>query len=276
MTETDAMPDVAALTVQLLSAYLSNNTVASDDLAALIRTTRAALTEDAAEPAAPEAETFQPAVSPRKSLASSSHIISLIDGKPYKTLKRHLAANGLTPDTYRSRYNLPATYPMVAPDYAAHRRAVAQKIGLGSRKAPAEAVEEQELPDLEPATEEVTQEPEAKAAPKRGGKSAAAKKDAAPAAEAPQSDTNDADEPEAQVEEVKAPSSPKRKPRASKAKVSGTDQSAQADNSSAEQAQPAPKRSRSKSASEGDSSSAKPKKPQRMARQAKADASGNE
>lgn len=150
MSETDPTSDVAALTVQLLSAYLANNTVASDDLADLIRTTRAALTEDAsAATAEVEPETFTPAVSVRKSLASSGHIISLIDGKPYKTLKRHLSSHGLTPETYRSRYNLPATYPMVAPDYAAHRRAVAQKIGLGSRKPASEAEEAQELPPLD-------------------------------------------------------------------------------------------------------------------------------
>jgi hypothetical protein len=73
----------------------------------------------------------------RKSLASPEHIISLIDGKPYKTLKRHLIARGLTPEKYRSRYNLPASYPMVASAYAEHRRAVAQRIGLGSRKGAA-------------------------------------------------------------------------------------------------------------------------------------------
>lgn len=134
MSDIDPTSDVAALTVQLLSAYLANNTVASDDLADLIRTTRAALTEDTAAAAPEEPETFTPAVSVRKSLASSEHIISLIDGKRYKTLKRHLASHGLTPESYRTRYNLPASYPMVAPDYAAHRRAVAQKIGLGSRK----------------------------------------------------------------------------------------------------------------------------------------------
>jgi predicted transcriptional regulator len=160
MSETDATSDVARLTVQLLSAYLANNTVASEDVAALIRSTKAALTEEAdANAAPPEPETFTPAVSVRKSLASPEHIISLIDGKQYKTLKRHLASRGLTPDEYRSRYGLPASYPMVAPAYAAHRRDVAQKIGLGSRKsAPAggdseaapvtdEALE-QEIPDV--------------------------------------------------------------------------------------------------------------------------------
>lgn len=136
MTETEKQSDIASLTVELLSAYLSNNSVASADLAGLIQSTRAALTQDAA-PAEPEAEkpTFTPAVTARKSLASPDHIISLIDGKPYKTLKRHLSANGLTPETYRERYGLPASYPMVAPAFAAVRRAIAEKIGLGNKKA---------------------------------------------------------------------------------------------------------------------------------------------
>jgi len=138
MPEVESTNDVAALTVQLLSAYLANNTVASEDLAGLIRTTRNALNGEPENPE-PEPETFTPAVSVRKSLASPERIISLIDGKPYKTLKRHLASHGLTPDAYRTRYNLAANYPMVAPDYAEHRRAVAQRIGLGSRRTAEEA-----------------------------------------------------------------------------------------------------------------------------------------
>jgi predicted transcriptional regulator len=76
-------------------------------------------------------ETYEPAVTVRKSLASKDHIISLIDGKPYSTLKRHLGSHGLTPDQYRERYGLKADYPMVAPAYAEKRRALAKKIGLG-------------------------------------------------------------------------------------------------------------------------------------------------
>ena len=139
MAESENQTDVAALTVQLLSAYLANNTVASEDLAGLIRTTRAALVEDTAPVAKePEAPTYTPAVSVRKSLASPDHIVSLLDGKPYKTLKRHLSANGLTPDQYRERFGLPASYPMVAPSFAAQRREIAGRIGLG-RKRSAEA-----------------------------------------------------------------------------------------------------------------------------------------
>jgi predicted transcriptional regulator len=126
---------VAALTVELLSAYLANNSVPSEELANLIRSTRSALTEELASAAVEDpATTFTPAVSTRKSIASPDHILSLIDGKPYQTLKRHLARHGLTPDSYRERFNLPGSYPMVAPSFAAKRRAIAEKIGLGRKK----------------------------------------------------------------------------------------------------------------------------------------------
>lgn len=75
--------------------------------------------------------TVEPAVSVRKSLASPDHIISLIDGKPYRTLARHLKSHGLTPDSYRARYGLRADYPMVAPAYSEARRAFAHAHGLG-------------------------------------------------------------------------------------------------------------------------------------------------
>ena len=81
---------------------------------------------------APAAE-YTPAVSVRKSLASKDHIISMIDGKPYKTLRRHLATNGLTPAEYRERYGLKADYPMVSENYSESRRAMAKKIGLGRK-----------------------------------------------------------------------------------------------------------------------------------------------
>lgn len=129
----ESSPDVTSLTVQLLSAYLANNTVASDDLAGLIATTRAALSAQVSvdEPAAEQ--TYEPAVSLRKSLSSRDHIISLIDGKPYKMLKRHLLGHGLSPAEYRARYNLPADYPMVAPAYSDRRREVAMNLGLGRK-----------------------------------------------------------------------------------------------------------------------------------------------
>lgn len=133
----DIPTDITTLTVQLLSAFVAKNDVPGDRLAELIKTTRAALTEDLAVPAEPPARDYVPAVSVRKSLASPDHIISLIDGKPYKMLKRHLASQGLTEMNYRERYNLPASYPMVAPSYSDARRAVAQRLGLGRKSADA-------------------------------------------------------------------------------------------------------------------------------------------
>ena len=84
-------------------------------------------------------ETFTPAVSVRRSLANPDFIISMIDGKPYRTLRRHLTTNGLTPDEYRARYGLKSDYPMIAPNYSEARRDMAKKIGLGRK---AKAVEE--------------------------------------------------------------------------------------------------------------------------------------
>lgn len=132
--EDTAQSDVTALTVQLLSAYLGNNTVAPAELADLIRSTRTVLSEPQTQTDAESAsEVHTPAVSVRKSLANPEYLISLIDGKPYKTLKRHLTSHNLTPETYRKRYNLPANYPMVAPAFAEKRREIAAAIGLGRR-----------------------------------------------------------------------------------------------------------------------------------------------
>lgn len=138
------MPDepqtsLTELTVDLLSAYVSNNTVGAKGLPELIATTHAALAAlETGSPAPAEAEAapepeFPPAVSIRKSLGKREHILSMIDGKPYKTLKRHLSTRGLTPSQYRERYNLPADYPMVAPAYSEERREVAKRLGLGRK-----------------------------------------------------------------------------------------------------------------------------------------------
>ncbi|KMS56335.1 alginate regulatory protein [Novosphingobium barchaimii LL02] len=138
MPETEQL-DLTTLTVQLLSAYVANNIVASTELAGLIQTTRAALTGQV-EPDPVSVPEYVPAVSVRKSLASRDHLLSLIDGKPYKTLKRHLASNGLTPAEYRERYNLPKDYPIVAPAYSEMRREVSVRLGLGRRPSAASTV----------------------------------------------------------------------------------------------------------------------------------------
>lgn len=146
MTEETSQTHSLELATELTMAWLSNpnTSVSADEVSGVLAKMHAAVTRlaspqaSAAAPAA--AEEFVPAVSVRKSLASKDHLISLIDGKPYKTLKRHLAGNGLTPEQYRERYNLKADYPMVSESYSQVRRDMAKKIGLGRKpgqKAPA-------------------------------------------------------------------------------------------------------------------------------------------
>ena len=128
------MSELITLTADIVSAFVENNSVSVGDLPSLITATHDALAGlgETAEiaPAAPE---FQAAVTVRKSLSNPDALISMIDGKPYKMLKRHLSGNGLTPSEYRARYNLPNDYPMVAPSYAQMRRDLAVKIGLGRK-----------------------------------------------------------------------------------------------------------------------------------------------
>lgn len=138
--------DLTHLTVQLLSAYVGNNAVPSSELAELIRATRAALAEDDT-PAAPPAPEYVPAVSARASLSSRDHILSMIDGRPYKSLKRHLSTHGLTPAEYRERYGLPKDYPMVAPSYSERRREVAKRLGLGRKRGEGDVVSQEPADD---------------------------------------------------------------------------------------------------------------------------------
>jgi predicted transcriptional regulator len=130
------------LATELTIAWLGNqnNRVQPDDVPTFLRKMHATITELSGEvpAAADSAEALAdtkhvPAVTVKKSLASKDHIISLIDGKPYRTLRRHLRTHGLTPDDYRQRYGLKPDYPMVAPNYSEARRAMAHKIGLGQK-----------------------------------------------------------------------------------------------------------------------------------------------
>ena len=136
------------LATELTIAWLGNqnNRASAEDVPAFLRTMHATVTELATGSSASgesgretASEEFTPAVSVRKSLASKDHIISMIDGKPYKTLRRHLSTHGLTPEEYRRRYNLKSDYPMVAETYSEQRRAMAHKIGLGAKGRAARA-----------------------------------------------------------------------------------------------------------------------------------------
>ncbi len=128
------------LLTQLTIAWLVNpNTrVSAEEVPNFLQKMYSAVKSLSAAPAASQEETapaseHTPAVTVRRSLSSKDHIISMIDGKPYKMLKRHLSINGLTPQQYRERYGLKPDYPMVSETYAAMRRDLANKIGLGRK-----------------------------------------------------------------------------------------------------------------------------------------------
>jgi len=147
MSEDGSELNAIELATELTIAWLNNgnNRVAAEDVPAFLQTMHATVLGLASgdveqEEAAPQQEHVA-AVSVRKSLASKDHIISMIDGKPYKTLRRHLAGHGLTPETYRERYGLRPDYPMVAETYSQSRRDMAKRIGLGRKARGAEAGE---------------------------------------------------------------------------------------------------------------------------------------
>ena len=141
--------DLLALTADIVSAHVANNAVAISDLSALIGSVHATLANLGSEPAV-EAAVQQPAISVRTSI-KPDHLVCLEDGKKQKTLKRHLmTSHGLTPAAYRAKWNLPADYPMVAPNYAAQRRELALGFGLGRKPgadAPAPTAAKVEAPE---------------------------------------------------------------------------------------------------------------------------------
>jgi len=126
------------LTAAIVSAYVSKNSVPMSNLADLVASVHASLAKlDVSSE--PEKSAPVPAVPVRKSV-TKDYIISLEDGRKFKSLKRHLATHyGMTPDQYRQKWGLPADYPMVAPNYAATRSALARSIGLGRKEAAAPA-----------------------------------------------------------------------------------------------------------------------------------------
>ncbi|RWG49147.1 MAG: transcriptional regulator [Mesorhizobium sp.] len=124
------------LTADIVSAYVSNNPVPAASLPDIIASVNSSLSKIGG-PAAPETSVQSPAVNPKRSVFPD-YIICLEDGKKFKSLKRHLVLHGLTPDEYREKWGLARNYPMVAPNYAEQRSALAKASGLG-RKAPAKA-----------------------------------------------------------------------------------------------------------------------------------------
>lgn len=131
----DETPELLSLTADIVSAHVGNNLVGVSDLPTLIGGVYAALSSLGAAPAPPAAKQ-EPAVSIRASI-KPEYLVCLEDGKKMKLLKRHLMIHHrMTPNAYRAKWNLSSDYPMVAPDYAARRRALAIEAGLGMKREP--------------------------------------------------------------------------------------------------------------------------------------------
>jgi len=131
MPDTQNHNELLELTTEIVSAHVSNNTLAVSDLPQLIQDVYRTLS--AVGTGGVSGERPQPAIPVKKSV-TPDYIICLEDGKKLKMLKRHLkTAYDMTPDEYRERWGLPRDYPMVAPNYAKHRSSLAKKIGLGTK-----------------------------------------------------------------------------------------------------------------------------------------------
>ncbi len=126
------------LAADIVSAFVSNNAVPSAELPELIASVHSALAKVANGQSEKPAEAPVPPVSIKKSI-TPDFLISLEDGRRYKSLKRHLTGQGLTPAQYREQYGLPRDYPMVAPNYAAKRSELAEQSGLGQQRRKAAA-----------------------------------------------------------------------------------------------------------------------------------------
>ncbi len=127
--------ELASLTADIVAAYVSNNEVPASDLGTLISSVHTALgaAGQSVEPSEPE--TQKPAAAEIRKSRQPDYLTSFIDGKQYKSLKRHLGVNGMKPDEYRAKFGLPKDYPMVAGAYSAQRSALAKTLGLGRKSA---------------------------------------------------------------------------------------------------------------------------------------------
>jgi predicted transcriptional regulator len=122
------------LTAEIVSAYVSNNTVQAADIPALIGHIHAALLRISSGQGEISSEPLKPAVAVKRSI-TPDHIVCLEDGKKFKSLKRHLRTQyNMTPEQYREKWSLPPDYPMVAPNYAEARSKLAKQMGLGQQR----------------------------------------------------------------------------------------------------------------------------------------------
>ncbi|WP_281007088.1 MULTISPECIES: MucR family transcriptional regulator [unclassified Mesorhizobium] len=128
----ESQPNLIELTADIVSAYVQKNALPVAGLPDLIANVNLALAQ-IRNPAASEQEAQKPAVNPKRSVFPD-YIVSLEDGKKYKSLKRHLhTAHDMSPEEYREKWGLPKDYPMVAPNYSAARSALAKSLGLGKK-----------------------------------------------------------------------------------------------------------------------------------------------
>lgn len=131
----DNNSDLVRLTSTIVGAYVENNTISMGQLPELVQQVHGAL-QRLGEAEAPEAET--PSLTPSQIRKSITHeaIISFEDGRPYKTLKRHLSSRGLTIAAYKAKWGLPEDYPTTAPAYSETRSSMAKSLGLGRKPEP--------------------------------------------------------------------------------------------------------------------------------------------
>jgi MucR family transcriptional regulator, transcriptional regulator of exopolysaccharide biosynthesis len=134
MADNPGTSNFIELTASIVSAFVSNNSVAAGDIPVLINQIHSALLRVSSGTKEQSAEPLKPAVSPKKSI-TPDYLVCLEDGKKFKSLKRHLRTQyNMTPEQYREKWGLPPDYPMVAPNYAAARSKLARDMGLGQQR----------------------------------------------------------------------------------------------------------------------------------------------
>ena len=127
--------ELLRLTAKIVASHVGNNSIGADQVPEIVRTVSTALKQIEQGDNGPDKAVGKPAVPIRRSV-TPDYIICLEDGRKLKMLKRHLRTTfGLTPDEYRTRWGLPADYPIVAPNYAKRRSEFAKKIGLGQKRS---------------------------------------------------------------------------------------------------------------------------------------------
>jgi predicted transcriptional regulator len=134
MSSNQEQSGLIELAADVVSAYVSNNSISAGDLPGLISEVYNALNRVGSAPVAAPAEPAKPAVNPKKSI-TPDYIICLEDGKKFKSLKRHLSSMySMSPEQYREKWGLASDYPMVAPNYAEARSRLAKEMGLGQKR----------------------------------------------------------------------------------------------------------------------------------------------